>query len=142
MVAIYAYIYVYELSSEAITWASIAKTPGVFIALPLLVFLSKRMEKKSIIIISTVIMSLMIALPHNLRLLDLLPANDSTFILVGLFVPLFLGYMLFPVSAIVLDSQLADIADQHELKTGYRSEGSFFQPEVLASNPPAASVGC
>ena len=89
-------------------------------------FLSKRMEKKSIIIISTVIMSLMIALPHNLRLLDLFPANDSTFILVGLFVPLFLGYMLFPVSAIVLDSQLADIADQHELKTGYRSEGVIF----------------
>ena len=37
MVATYAYIYVYELSAEAITWASIAKTPGVFIALPLLV---------------------------------------------------------------------------------------------------------
>ncbi len=126
VVATYAYIYVYELSAEAITWASIAKTPGVFIALPLLVFLSKRMEKKSIIIISTVIMSLMIALPHNLRLLDLFPANDSTFILVGLFVPLFLGYMLFPVSAIVLDSQLADIADQHELNTGYRSEGIIF----------------
>ena len=125
VVATYAYIYVYELSAEAITWASIAKTPGVFIALPLLVFLSKRMEKKSIII-STVIMSLMIALPHNLRLLDLFPANDSAFILVGLFVPLFLGYMLFPVSAIVLDSQLADIADQHELKTGYRSEGVIF----------------
>ena len=79
VVATYAYIYVYELSAEAITWASIAKTPGVFIALPLLMFLSKRMEKKSIIIISTVIMSLMIALPHNLRLLDLFPANAVSY---------------------------------------------------------------
>ena len=43
--------------------------------------------------------------------------------------PLFLGYMLFPVSAIVLDSQLADIADQHELKTGYRSGSHFFSPK-------------
>lgn len=68
----------------------------------------------------------MIALRHNLRLIDLFPANVSTFILVGLFVPLFVGYMLFPVSAIVLGSQLADIADQHELKTGYRSEGVIF----------------
>ena len=38
--------------------------------------------------------------------------------------PLFLGYMLFP-ECHVLDSQLADIADQHELKTGYRSEVIF-----------------
>ena len=32
----------------------------------------------------------------------------------------------FPVSAIIIDSQLVDVADQHELNTGERSEGVIF----------------
>ena len=40
--------------------------------------------------------------------------------------PLLLGYMIFPVSAIIIDSQLVDVADQHELNTGERSEGVIF----------------
>ncbi|MGI9222132.1 MAG: MFS transporter, partial [Woeseiaceae bacterium] len=32
----------------------------------------------------------------------------------------------FPVSYIVIDSQLADVADEHELKTGKRREGIIF----------------
>ena len=34
--------------------------------------------------------------------------------------------MVFPVSAIIIDSQLADVADEHELRTGERSEGVIF----------------
>ena len=34
-VATYAYIYAFKLSSEQMFWATVAKTPGVFIALPL-----------------------------------------------------------------------------------------------------------
>ena len=54
------------------------------------------------------------------------PANDSPFILFALFVPLFLGYLILPVSGIIIDSQLVDVADQHELNTGERSEGVIF----------------
>lgn len=43
-----------------------------------------------------------------------------------LFAPLFLGYMIFPVSLIIIDSQLVDVADEHELRTGKRSEGIIF----------------
>ena len=46
VVANYAYIYVFEISSEQMFWATVAKTPGVFIALPLLYYLSKHFEKK------------------------------------------------------------------------------------------------
>ena len=126
VVATYAYIYVYELSSEAMTWAGVAKVPGVVVALPLLAYLSKSMDKKTILIWSTLITCVLVALPHNLKMLDLFPANDSPFILFALFVPLFLGYLILPVSGIIIDSQLVDVADQHELNMGERSEGVIF----------------
>ena len=126
IVATYAYIYVYELSSEAMFWAGTAKIPGVLVALPLLAFLSKRMDKKHILIMATLTTCVMISLPHHLKMLDFFPANDSPLILFALFVPLLLGYMVFPVSAIIIDSQLVDVADQHELNTGERSEGVIF----------------
>ena len=126
IVATYAYIYVYELSSEAMFWAGAAKIPGVLVALPLLAFLSKRIDKKHILIMATLTTCVMISLPHHLKMLDFFPANDSPLILFALFVPLLLGYMVFPVSAIIIDSQLVDVADQHELNTGERSEGVIF----------------
>lgn len=132
VVAMYAYIYVYELSTEAITWASVVKMPGILAALPLLALLSKYLDKKTILILATLITCIMISLPHNLKMLGLFPANDSPFILFALFVPLLLGYMIFPVSAIIIDSQLVDIADQHELSTGQRSEGVIFSVRSFA----------
>ena len=126
VVATYAYIYVYELSSEAMFWAGAAKIPGVLVALPLLALMYKHMEKRKILILATLTTCIMISLPHHLKMLDFFPANDSPFILFALFVPLLLGYMIFPVSAIIIDSQLVDIADQHELSTGQRSEGVIF----------------
>ena len=123
VVATYAYIYVYELSSEAMFWAGAAKSPGILVALPLLAFLSKFMEKKAILMMSTCIL---ISLPHNLKMLDLFPANDSVFLLFALFVPMLLAYMVFPMSAIIIDSQLVDVADDHELRIGERSEGVIF----------------
>ncbi|GIS69923.1 MAG: hypothetical protein CM1200mP9_07440 [Gammaproteobacteria bacterium] len=109
--ATYAYVYVYELSSEAMFWAGAAKVPGVVVALPLLAFLSKLMEKKAILILSSLVMCILVSLPHHLKMLNFFPANDSPFILFALFVPLLLGYMIFPVSSIIIDSQLVDVAD-------------------------------
>lgn|GEM_PF-98803 len=126
IVATYAYIYVYELSSEEMFWAAAAKIPGVLVAIPLLAYLSRSMEKKAILILSTLTMCIMISLPHNLRMLDWFPANDSPLILLAVFVPLLLGYMIFPVSSIIIDSQLVDVADEYELHTNERAEGVIF----------------
>ena len=126
VVANYAYIYVFELSTEQMFWAGVAKMPGVFVALPLLYFLSKNFEKREIMISTTLAVALLVPLPHLLMLIDFFPANDSPFYLFAIFGPLLLAYMVFPVSYIVIDSQLADIADQHELQTNFRSEGLIF----------------
>ena len=125
-VATYAYIYAFKLSSEQMFWATVAKTPGVFIALPLLYYLSARFEKKQIMISTTLVTALLVPLPHILMLIGFFPGTNSPFYLLAIFGPLFLAYAIYPVSYIVVDSQLADIADQHELQTGNRSEGVIF----------------
>ncbi|MEL7185779.1 MAG: MFS transporter [Pseudomonadota bacterium] len=122
----YAYIYVFELSSEEIFWAAVAKMPGVFVALPLMVWLSKYLEKKQIVIWAVLFTAIMCATPHTLKLLGLFVANDSPLLVPLIFGPLMLGFMVFPVSQIIIDSQLCDVADEHELNTGKRGEGIIF----------------
>ena len=46
--------------------------------------------------------------------------------------PLVLGYLILPVSLIVVDSQLVDVADEHEYHTGSRSEGIIFAVRSFA----------
>lgn len=126
VVANYAYIYAFEFSSEDMFWAGMAKLPGVFVALPLLYFLSKHFQKKQIVIFTTLIMATIVSAPYTFKLVGCFPPNDSPYILFAVFGPLLLGYILFPVSYIVIDSQLADIADEHELNSGKRREGVIF----------------
>ncbi|MGI9272767.1 MAG: MFS transporter [Woeseiaceae bacterium] len=126
VVANYAYIYAFEFSSEEMFWAGMAKLPGVFVALPLLYFFSKFWEKKQIVIYTTVFTAVIIAAPYTLKLFGYFLPNDSPYILFAVFVPLLIGFMVFPVSYIVIDSQLADIADEHELNIGKRREGIIF----------------
>lgn len=126
IVATYAYVYVFELSSEEMFWATAAKMPGVVVALPLMAWLSKRLEKKQIVIWVVLATAILVAMPHTLKLLGLFVANDSPFLIPLLFGPLMLGFMVFPVSQIIIDSQLCDVADEHELNTGKRAEGIIF----------------
>jgi Na+/melibiose symporter-like transporter len=132
IVAQYAYIYAFEMTTEQMFWAGMAKLPGVFVALPLLYFFSKRLEKKQIVIITTLAMCVLVSAPYHLKLIGFFPPNDSPFILFAVFVPLLVGYMVFPVSYIVIDSQLADVADEHELNTGKRAEGVIFSVRSFA----------
>lgn len=122
----YAYIYAFEFSSEDMFWAGMAKLPGVFLALPLLYLVSKRLEKKQIVTSATVGLALIVASPYILKLIGFFPPNDSPYILFAVYMPLLVGYLIFPVAYIVIDSQLADIADEHELNTGKRAEGVIY----------------
>jgi len=126
ILATYAYIYAFEFTSEQMFWAGMAKLPGVFVALPLLYFLSKRFEKKQIVIYSTLLLSVIVSGPYTLKLFGFFPPNDSPYILYAVFVPLLVAYLIFPTSYIVIDSQLADVADEHELETGKRAEGVIY----------------
>ena len=126
IVSTYAYVYVFEISSEQMTWAAAAKLPGVVVALPMLYLLTKWLDKKQVVILSILTSCILVSSPYILKMMDFFPANDSPYLLWALFGPLLLGFMVFPVSQIIIDSQLADVADEHEYQTGARNEGVIF----------------
>ena len=132
IVSTYAYIYVYELSTEQMTLAGIMKMPGVFVALPLLALMSKWMEKRQIFMLTVAITGVFAASPHILKMLGWFPGNESSFLLIALFLPLFIGTIVTPVTAIIIDSQLVDVADVHEYQTGSRAEGVVFSVRSFA----------
>ena len=132
IVATYAYIYVYELSTEQMTIAGIMKMPGVFIALPLLALMSKWMEKRQIFMVTTLITGIFCALPNILKMLGWFPGNESSFLLIALFLPMLIGTIVTPVTSIIIDSQLVDVADVHEYQTGSRGEGVVFSVRSFA----------
>ena len=82
------------------------------------------MDKKHILIMSTLITCILISLPHHLKMLDIFPANDSALILFALFVPLLLSYDFSGV-LIIIDSQLVDVVISM-IETDERSKALFF----------------
>ena len=132
MVTIFTYIYAYELTTEQLSFLAFAKLPGIFVALPLAAYMTRRFDKKPTVIVTSLVSALLIAFPHVLRLSGFFPGNDSVLLLPLLFGPLFFGYAAVSVIAIAVDSQLVDIADDHELRTGRRAEGIVFSVREFA----------
>jgi Na+/melibiose symporter-like transporter len=132
MVSTYTYLYAYEISSEQLSLTAFAKLPGILVALPLATLMTRRLDKKRSFIIASLVSASIIASPHLLRMYGVFPGSESLLFLPLLFGPLFLGYMILPVMNIVVDSQLVDICDDHEYKTGVRAEGVVFSIRTFA----------
>ena len=132
VVGMYAFIYGYDLTTEEMSIQRFVMIPGIFVALPLATWLTRKLDKKRTVIYSSIIGATLVGLPHALKILGLFPANESFWMLPSLFGSLFLGFLILPVSTIVFDSQLADVADEHEYRTGRRAEGLVFSIRTFA----------
>jgi Na+/melibiose symporter-like transporter len=132
VVSTYNFIFTYELSTEMLTITRFITLPGVFVALPLSVLLTRWLDKKLTVIYSCMICATLIGLPHVLRMIGWFPENDSIWMMPMLFGSLLLGFLILPVVPIVIDSQLVDIADEHEYRTGRRAEGVVFSIRTFA----------
>ena len=132
MVSTYTYIYAFEISTEQLTIQRFVTLPGILLAIPLSVYLTRLFDKKWTVIYSCITCAFLIGLPHFLRMIDFFPANDSPWLLVALFGPMFLAFLVLPLVPIVIDSQLVDITDDHEYRTGHRSEGVVFSVRTFA----------
>ena len=142
IVSTYAYIYVFELSTERMVWIGMAKMPGILLCMPILFFVTSKLKlgKKEIMSFCTAIPALLVALPHIAKYAGYWPDNDSPILVGSLVAPLLIAYCIFPLSMIVMNSALVDVADEHELKTGYRSEGVIFSVKSFAQKS-TQSVG-
>ena len=123
----YAFVYGFEFTSEEIAFREWVKLPGALVCVAFAAYLVKSLDKKYTVILMILVTTFLVGLPYCLRLLGWFPDNDTeTFFNSSLFIAIFciwiLGFITLPVVPIVIDSQLVDIADEHELNTGNRSE--------------------
>ena len=132
VVSTYTYIYVFEISTEQLTIQRFVALPGILVAIPLAAWLTRLLDKKRTLIWSCSVSAVLVGLPYFLRMIDFFPANDSSWLLPALFAPLTLSYVAGALLPIVIDSQLVDVADDHEYRTGHRSEGVVFSIRTFA----------
>ncbi len=94
--------------------------------------LTRLMDKKNTVISMIAVTAFLIGLPYCLRLLGRFPENGSIWLLVAFFGIWGIGFITLPVVPVVIDSQLVDVADEHELNTGNRAEGVIFAVRTFA----------
>ena len=97
-------------------------------------------DKKPSILIGTLWWATCQVLPVALRLLDWFPENGSSELIWTLTVIKFVQGFGVIQALITFNSMVADIVDEHELKTGKRQEGVFFAA-VSFSNKVTTGLG-
>jgi Na+/melibiose symporter-like transporter len=112
------------LTTEDLRWFSLSVV-GAALAFPLVAPIQERWDKKEILLTASLLSLLDGMLAVSLRFLGVLPPNGDPrllSILVGLGV---LGAGLAVVQGIIGASIVADLLDDHELRTGRRQEAMF-----------------
>lgn len=121
---IYMATYFWGLTTADLRWFALAAI-GALIAFPLVAAIQRRWDKKHILMVCSVLNLADGLTLVNLRFLEALPANGDRrllFILVGA-----AGFsaLISVIQGIIGASIVADLLDDHELRTGYRQEGMF-----------------
>ncbi len=102
------------------------------IAFVLAPMISRKLEKKRGAMMIGFVAFLGAPLPIVLRLLDLLPPNGTDFIFWFIFFFNIIDLGLIITFQILVHAMVADVVEQHELKTGLRSEGVFTAAAIFS----------
>jgi glycoside/pentoside/hexuronide:cation symporter, GPH family len=130
---VYMYVHFWGLPTESMRWMGPTAIAALPFSIALAPLLTRRFEKRRILIgLSTIIIlntNVMIAL----RLFtDLLPENGTPELLGLLLTFVFIGGLCGPAVLVTLNSMFADIADEQEYLTGERQEGIIFSARSFA----------
>jgi len=115
----------WRMPTEIILLTGIAYPVGLIVGIPGTAIISRTLEKRSVVIVGLVVVSVALFLFPILRVIDVLPPNGPT--LYGLLIAnsavVGLGVTLV---SIAFQSMMADAADEHEDLFGGRREGLYF----------------
>lgn len=130
--AIYLFTHFWNTPPSAILVVQASGLIGVLVGTVLWVVLARGIDKKPAFLVGISVYSLFTLMPPLAKLWGLWPAVGS-----ALFVPTLAGVhfiaALGAAAALVTSgSMMADIADEHELRTGRRQEGIFFGALIFA----------
>ena len=123
-ITIYMTTFFWGLTTEDLRWFALASV-GAVIAFPLVALVQRTWDKKHILLACSIVSLVEGIALVNLRFLDVLPENGDPkllIILVGMGV---FAAGIAVIQGIIGASIIADILDDHELRTGYRQEAMF-----------------
>lgn len=129
----YFFLYFWDLGTSEIRDLNIVYYFSAAAALFLASWASKRRDKKQVAIVIWLAAIVFQPLPVLLRVADIIPSNDSAFIMPMLMAHGFIEVTLSVAAAIIISSMVADIVEDSEKKTGRRSEATFFAARGFAA---------
>ena len=132
IVATYTFVYAFDFTTEQIAWRDIVRVPGLLLVVVVAGWLTRLMDKKYTVISMIAVTAFLVGLPYCLRLIGWFPDNGTIWLAIAFFGIWGLGFITLPVVPVVIDSQLVDVADEHELETGNRAEGVIFAVRTFA----------
>jgi len=129
---LYFMTYFWEFTQEKIMYIlivmGIAVIPGAIIA-PII---QKKYDKKSGVIIALIFYAITYCTPIMLRLLGLMPENNTTNVFYLMLLFYFLGQISVMIGLILSESMMADVTDDYELSTEKRQEGLLYSATMFA----------
>ena len=125
VMGLYMGTYFWELSTRQLSLLVYAYMVATLIASTLARPLTQRFDKKKTVLGLAFFAIVVGPLPIFLRLLGLMPANGTSLLLSALLLHVLVIVAVVIMAQITFASMLADIVDEHELRTGKRQEGLF-----------------
>lgn len=123
-IGIYMTTFFWGLNTEDLRWYALSAA-GAVMAFPLVAAVQRRWDKKHILLACAIVSLFDGIILVNLRFLDVLPDNGDPRLLVILVGMGVFAAGIAVIQGIIGASIVADILDDHELRTGYRQEAMF-----------------
>lgn len=138
-IGIYMTTFFWGFTGEQLRWFALSAV-GAVAAFPLVAAIQRRWDKKTILLVCAVLLVLDGITLVLLRFLHVLPDNGDPMLLVILVAAGVVSASILVVQGVIGASIVADLADEHELRTGARQEGMFFAA-VSFSGKAVSGVG-
>jgi len=123
---IYVFQYFWELQDSQFLLLTVATPIGLILGTPLVRPLHSRFDKKAGLVFGTAGWATLQILPIALRLGGWFPDNGHSALVPTLVAFRLLQGMIVQQALVSFGSMMADVADEHELSSGRRTEGIFF----------------
>ena len=138
---LFMFTFFWELDASALQIVLITYPIGILIGTPLTRYFHRRFDKKPAVVWGTAWWATLQLLPVTLRLLGFFPDNDSFWLMQILVGVAFVQGIGVSQGVVSFGSMVADIVDDHELKTGRRQEEIYFASVSFAGKATSGFGG-
>ena len=127
----YLNTFLWGFSSEQLSLFMVVLIASSILALAITRPLAGRLGKKRLILTTSVAAPLIMATLIFVRLADLLPGNGEPILMRIVGGTIFVSYTALIISMTMVGAMIADVTDEHELRTGSRREGLLFSANAF-----------